>query len=242
MKILVTNDDGIKAEGLKVLAKKALKYGEVVVVAPKREQSGKSQSMRIRQGIKCKKIKDLLPGVTTYYVDSTPTDCVRLARYYLGLEFSLVLSGVNNGYNLGEDIFYSGTVGAASEAALYGLKALALSCPRNDFSDFENNFDRIMDYIEKNKLFDLHSLYNINFVRGKSLGIRFTKQGSTHYQATMVKEAQGVYQKGKPNFDLEGENLKSDVGAIHNKYISITPLSVDRTKHAVLEKLGKEIK
>jgi len=242
VRILVTNDDGIKADGLKLLVERALKYGEVVVVAPKKEQSGKSQSMRIRQGIKCKKLKNILPGVETYYVDSTPTDCVRLARYYLGLEFSLVLSGVNNGFNLGEDIFYSGTVGAASEAALYGLKALALSVPKNDFSDFEKNFDNVMDFINKNKLFDLNNLYNINFVRGESLGIKITNQGSTHFEASIKREPKGIFQKGKTNFELETSNLKSDVNAIHNKYISITPLNIDRTEYSVLEKIEKEIK
>ena len=88
MKILVTNDDGIKADGLKVLARKALKYGEVVVVAPKKEQSGKSQSMRIRQGIKCKKIKDLLPGLQLIMLILL-ADCVRLPRL-LRAKFSLV--------------------------------------------------------------------------------------------------------------------------------------------------------
>lgn len=242
MKILVTNDDGIKAEGLKRLAEKALKYGSVTVVAPKKEQSGKSQSMGIRRAIKCKQIKDILPGVPTHYVDSTPTDCVRFARYYLNIDFDIVFSGVNNGFNLGEDIFYSGTVGAASEAAMYGKKALAFSIPRDSYEDFDKNFDNVMNFIEKNNFLKVNSLYNVNFVRGDSLGIKLTAQGSTHFKASVEKNSKGIVQRGTTNFGLEETDCRTDVCAVHNKYISVTPLNVDRTDHSVLEKLLKETK
>ena len=107
MRILVTNDDGVNAQGIKILANVAKKFGEVVCVAPIYEQSGKSHCIDIKEPFVVKKYNDILPEVKTYVVDSTPADCVRIAYYYLKEDFDIVFSGINNGYNLGEDILYS---------------------------------------------------------------------------------------------------------------------------------------
>ena len=135
MKILVTNDDGINSYGLKILVDVARQFGEVFCIAPMTEQSGKSHSIIIKDPIQILQEKDIVEGVRTYSVNGTPGDCVRIAYYYLKEEFDIVFSGVNNGYNLGEDILYSGTVGAASEGVLCGKKAIAFSTERNHFEN-----------------------------------------------------------------------------------------------------------
>lgn len=233
MRILITNDDGVFAPGIKLLVQKAVKYGDVIVVAPEREQSAKSQSINIRRGMKFKKIEDIIPGVDTYAIDSTPADCVRFARYFLKDQFDMVFSGINNGYNLGEDILYSGTVGAASEGVLANGKAIAFSCTYNDFSEIEKWFDKIMEYILEKRLLEKGNFYNVN-VPLNAKGIKITHQGYTNYDNNFELIEGVVWQKGRPCF-AKDINITSDVYAINNNYISISPLSVNRTDLTVYE-------
>lgn len=236
MKILVVNDDSIKANGLKFLAEKAKNFGEVVVVAPKEEQSGRSHAINIKQGIKFSQIEDLVEGVKTYVIDSTPADCVRFATYYLQYEYDIVFSGVNDGYNLGEDIMYSGTVGGASEGALSKKKGIAFSSERGDLSSAVKYFDMTMDYIIKNNLFRKGNLFNVNFpINAK--GIKITHQGNTHFDTRFELNGSEVIPKGRPYFEKDFEKVNSDVTAILNEYISITPITVNRTDYEVLEKI-----
>ena len=239
MRILITNDDGISSPGLKLLASKAKKYGSVIVVAPKHEQSATAQAIRIRKGLEFEKVSDIVDGVDSYAIDSTPADCVRFAKYYLKDDFDIVFSGVNNGFNLGEDILYSGTVGAASEGVLTGAKAIAFSTMYNDLSEADKKFDEVMDFVFKSKLLDVSPLWNINFPLS-SLGIKLTKQGHTYFDTVLELQGDLVYQRGRPRFDLDKYNENSDVKAILEKYISITPLTVDRTDKLVFEKIIKE--
>lgn len=227
MRILITNDDGIFAPGLKLLAKKALRYGEVIIVAPEFEQSAKSHAIAIRRGLKYQKIADLVLGIKTYMLDSTPADCVRFARYFLNDDFDIVFSGINNGYNLGEDILYSGTVAAASEGVLAKAKAIAFSCTYNNFSEIEAHFDEVMSYILNRNLLGMHSLYNVN-VPLNTKGIKITHQGNTNFDTRLEAIDDLVWQKGHPQFELDTQ-ITSDVNAVINNYISITPLTVNRT-------------
>ena len=103
MKILITNDDGIKAEGIKLLVELSKKYGEILVVAPSQEQSAKSHCIEIKKGINVTKVEEF-EGITCYSLDSTPADCVRFATYGLKYDYDIVFSGINRGYNLGDDI------------------------------------------------------------------------------------------------------------------------------------------
>lgn len=240
MRILITNDDGIQSEGLKILAKAAQKYGEVIVVAPEKEQSAKSQALNIRRGLNFVEKEDYLPNVVAYALDSTPADCVRFANYFLRLEFDIVLAGINNGYNLGEDIMYSGTVGAASEGVMGGKKAIAFSTNPHDFTEAKNRIDEILEFFFSQELFTYGQFYNVN-IPPQAKGIKFTLQGSTHFSTDFFSEGLQVFQRGKPNFHLDAERMNSDVYAIEEKYITITPLSVDRTDYLVLEKLKKKI-
>ena len=126
MRILITNDDGYSAEGIRALALWATKLGEVTVIAPKVEQSGKSHAIDFTRPIEIKEV-DEIPGVRTVYVDSTPADCVRFAVLGRKEKFDLVISGINRGLNIGRDIIYSGTVAAVFEAAALGTKGTRLS-------------------------------------------------------------------------------------------------------------------
>ena len=137
MRILVTNDDGINSEGLKILVEFAKTLGKVVVVAPKFEQSAKSHALSIKGKIECLEV-DKGFNVPTYSVDSTPADCVRSAHYGLEEKFDYVFSGVNKGYNVGEDIMYSGTVAAATEAATLGKKSIAFSTGYTSYETSNN--------------------------------------------------------------------------------------------------------
>ena len=233
MRILVTNDDSVKAEGLKTLAHLASSYGEVFIVAPLAEQSGKSHSINIRGGFKFERYEIDL-NFEAYYCDSTPADCVRTTYYALKKPFDIVLSGINNGFNLGEDIIYSGTVAAAVEAAFLKKKAIAFSAPVGKTNITEDSFTLIIDYFKSQHLFDYCNIYNVN-VPDDPNGIVITRQGRTHFFTEFVNRNNLWYQNGYHRYYLENE-VPTDVWAINNGYISITPLVVDRTNYEVFKK------
>ena len=236
MRILVTNDDSIKSEGLYILAKLAKKYGEVVVVAPKHEQSAKSHAINVTTGLLIEPY-DLGLGIEAYTVDSTPADCVRSAVYALNKEFDIVLSGINNGYNVGQDIVYSGTVAAASEGVLEGKRAIAFSIYPHHYQAAIPVFDEIMEFIFKNNFFDHCLLYNVNIPK-KSLGIKITKQGNTFFDTRFELVESLYYQRGNPRFHMD-QDVDTDVWAIENGYISISPLLVEKTNYEVYNKIKK---
>ena len=131
MRILITNDDGIQASGLIPLVKWAMKLGQVTVIAPKVEQSGKSHGIEIHKSFALEKV-ELVDGVEAYALDSTPADCVRYAILGRKEQFDLVISGINRGLNVGADIMYYRTVGAICEAANDTGKGSFHACNRND--------------------------------------------------------------------------------------------------------------
>lgn len=237
MRILVVNDDSINSKGLKDLVVLAKELGEVTVVAPKFEQSAKSHAIDVVNGMELERV-DLGLAVEAYSLDSTPADCVRTAVYGLGKSFDLVLSGINSGLNLGEDIFYSGTVAAATEAAMLGINAIALSTEVASSEDLVSKFALIHDFILENELLNLHNLYNINVPKAAK-GIKITKQGSTHFATRFELKSNLYYQLGGPRHEKDKDNLGSDVRAIYENYISVTPLNVDRTEYSIYKKLKK---
>jgi 5'-nucleotidase len=236
MRILVTNDDGIGSPALVRLAEWAKKLGEVTVVAPLVEQSGKSHSIDFRNAFEIKRI-DLLEGCEAYSVDSTPADCVRFGITGLDRQYDIVFSGVNRGYNIGEDISYSGTIGAIFEAKRLGVKAIALS---TDFDSFENAFaelDGVYELIVRNRLLDTADLLNVNFPTTASRGVVITRQGSRFYSDRFVSCGGDMYmQVGQP-VPHYGDDLSTDIGAIQSGYVSITPLTYTKTDLAAYDKL-----
>lgn len=236
MKILITNDDGIASEALKPLAEWAKTLGEVTVVAPKHQQSGKSHAINLHDPIEASKI-DFLDGVEAFYVDSTPADCVRFALLALDKKFDLVISGINKGYNMGEDILYSGTDGAAFEAALRGVKAVALSTGIETFEHAFKNLDEVKNYFVRNDLFSVCSLYNVNFPESEPKGILVTRQGGTYYTDEFVVVEDGKYIQKGYNAHVSKGDLTVDTDALTEGYVTITPLTVDRTDKAALQTL-----
>ena len=149
MKILITNDDGIKSIGIKLLTQEALKIAdEVVVVCPNEEKSAISQGITIRNVVEIKKEEDIIEGVDTYTLNATPADCVIFALSNLNYKPDLVFSGINNGYNLGKNVLYSGTVGSITEAALSGYKGIAFSAEIKQQENIKHFID-IYTYINK---------------------------------------------------------------------------------------------
>ena len=228
MRILITNDDGLYAEGLKILVEKARKYGEIVVVAPKEEQSAKSHSINIKTGIECKKV-NLFEGIDSYQIDSSPADCVRYAYYGLKLDFDLVFSGINKGFNVGEDIMYSGTCAAIFETESTKRNGIAFSCEKDSFEGAIKYFDEVMGYFKNNNLLKYNKIYNVNFPK-ISKGIKITKQGGCNFDTFFESTDQlHYYQMGIPTFENSEDKLYLDTACIMNNYISITPLTSDRT-------------
>ena len=160
MRILVTNDDGIHAPGIKVLAKALTAVGEVTVVAPDRNHSGASNALTLNQPVRANKIAE-----NQYSIQGTPTDCVHLAICGLIEEpFDLVVSGINDGSNLGDDIFYSGTVAAAIEGRLMGLPAIAISMGSGEPVNFETAGEVAVRLVKKmgHHMISQDTILNVN--------------------------------------------------------------------------------
>ena len=234
MKILITNDDGIENVGIRLLAEWAKTLGEVTVVAPKVEQSGKSHAIDFIHPVEIKKVP-FLEGVTAYSMDSTPADCIRFGVLGLQEKFDLVLSGINCGVNVGADIVYSGTAGAIFEAARMGINAIAFSAFPDGQEIAATQLSKVYDYILKNNLFAENSLYNVN-IPNDGGEIRMTYQGSPYFSDRFIKKAgdNDIYvQEGEPIPDVCPDDLDRDTVAIHKGYVSITPLLATRTNMEV---------
>lgn len=237
MRILITNDDGYSAEGIRALALWAKKLGEVTVIAPKVEQSGKSHAIDFTRQIEIKEV-DEIPGVRTVYVDSTPADCVRYAILGEGEKYDLVLSGINRGVNMGVDLVYSGTCGAIFEAGRLGHRGIAFSAYYDtNFEAEAKELDTIWSFIKKNDLLAENDLYNINIPKA-SKGIKVTKQGSAYFSDEFVRVDGDIFeQRGHKIEDVCPEDMSRDTVATEAGYITITPLMTTRTNMKVFEKL-----
>ncbi len=236
MRILITNDDGIKAEGLIALVKWAAKYGEVTTVAPLHEQSGKSQGIDIFHPIAVASY-DLCPETTAYAVDSTPADCVRYGIIGLNKTYDLVISGINRGYNIGQDIAYSGTVGAVYEAAAQGCKGIAISTSPDTLPQALEQLDYVYKFIERNNLLAQNDVYNVN-IPANPQGIRITHQGKARYSDEWVDMGNGKFQQVGQFIFENTKNLDLDTDCVMNGYVSITPMQTDRSNMPLFKKLA----
>lgn len=235
MKILITNDDGINALGIRLLAEWAKKLGEVTVVAPKEEQSGMSHAIDFITPVEIKRVP-LVEGVTAYSMGSTPADCIRFGVIGLNEKYDLILSGINKGVNVGADVVYSGTVGAIFEAARMGVKGIAFSAFPDGQEIAVKYLDEVYDYIVKNNLLEENPIYNIN-IPNNVKGIRMTYQGSPYFSDVFIKRDGDIYvQEGEQIPDVCPDDLDRDTVAIHADYISVTPLLATRTNMEVFQK------
>lgn len=236
MRILITNDDGIQASQLVPLVKWARKLGEVVVAAPKVEQSGKSHGIEIHKPFEVKQL-ELLPGVRAYAVDSTPADCIRFAILGLHETFDLVISGVNRGLNIGRDIMYSGTVSAVMEAANLGVQAIAISTDPAVYEHAVERLDEVLAFFREHQLLKIHDIYNIN-IPVQVRGFRITRQGGPYYSDDFIPQENNiVLPRGKDVFE-PGGSMDIDTDAVLlGGYISVMPLTLERTDMRIFETL-----
>jgi 5'-nucleotidase len=238
-RILVTNDDGIHAEGLKALEQALLPLGEVSVVAPDREMSATSQSISVHTPLRVHAF-----DARHYAVTGTPADAVVLAIYrLLPAKPDLVVSGINPGGNLGENVVYSGTVAAAMEAALHGVPSFAISLATRKYLDFSVAASFAAQLATKVLAEGLPPgiMLNVNIPRGEVHGVRITRQ-SQKISQNVVHEKQDP--RGRPYYWLD-ETMRleiaepdSDYAAIRAHEISITPLQVDRTDYSRLPRFA----
>lgn len=235
MRILVTNDDGVGAAQLPALIRWCRKLGDVTVFVPSVEQSGKSHSFEIKQPFEVKQVQ-LAEDITVWTVASTPADCVRIAVLGLKMEFDLVISGINRGFNLGADMMYSGTVGAASEAVALGMKAIALSTTPKYYDHAAEHLDRVFDFVEHHSLLDVNPIYNVNIPEDPT-GIRITRQGGPYYSDLFPAIGNDLYKPTGYCVWKDQGNETLDTDATFHGYITITPLTIDKTNRAVYEQL-----
>ena len=231
MNILLTNDDGYDSKGIHLIKEKLLKYGRVVIVAPKGPMSAKSVSITLHKGIEVEQVDDNI-----FICDGTPADCVSFGVNALNIDFDLVVSGCNNGFNISHDTMYSGTVGAALEALSYGVKSVAFSCNMN-FEMVEAHFDEVFQYILQKDLLSNEYLLNVNFPTGEEyLGIKISSlyYSPKQYHHYFVKKEDGYYAYRTLLTD-HSDDKESDSYLVNHGYVSITPLSKSYFSREIFE-------
>ncbi|HHT42691.1 MAG TPA: 5'/3'-nucleotidase SurE [Firmicutes bacterium] len=247
MKFLVVNDDGITAPGLAALKEVLEGRGEVVVIAPQDQHSGMSHAITLYQPIRLRKQEQ------GYTVTGTPADCVKMAVHGLGYKPDLILSGINNGANLGMDVLYSGTVAAALEGVLNGIPSIAVSlCGALEFLPsatqiLEELLFAEPGFVNKPELMPQGGVININIPalpRENIRGVLFTSLGVRRYEGILDRRSDprgGCYYwlGGTPGI-LESDDLDIDLVAVDQGYVSITPLKLDLTYYEELERLRKQ--
>ncbi|SMB94634.1 5'-nucleotidase /3'-nucleotidase /exopolyphosphatase [Desulfonispora thiosulfatigenes DSM 11270] len=248
MHILVTNDDGIKAEGIKQLVNSLQEVATITVVAPTQEKSACGHGITVIEPIKVSRY-DWGQNINAFAIDGTPADCVKLGlNSLLRTPPDLVVSGINKGANLGTDVLYSGTVSAAIESVIHDIPALAFSLDTYVGNDFMLAQD-VVKYLCKEMLTKRlahDTLLNINipYIEKSQLkGFKATKLGERKYKNIYVKETDD---EKNDYYLLKGKALKSDLTdeeidiiAIKNNYVSITPIHLDLTNYQLIEKVNE---
>ncbi len=236
--ILLVNDDGIEARGLKELYDGLKGLGRRFVVAPAVDQSAASHSFTLRKPIRVWRLR---PG--WFAVHGTPTDCVLISHHgILRRAIDLVVSGINNSPNLGDDVLYSGTVAAAIEGALLGVPAIAVS-----YLEAGKNLKPAIEFLRQlvplllNGILPKKTLLNINIPAGEVKGVKVTKLGRRIYRDMAIRE---TLPDGGVSWTIDGEmsfaeTRGSDFEAVYSGYISVTPLHLDMTHHSELRRLER---
>lgn len=241
MRILITNDDGIYSPGIAALAKVATKFGEVTVIAPDVEQSSMGHAVTHSRPLSFKKSPIHFEGIEAFRVNGTPADCVALGTH-LYSKTDVVLSGINMGPNLGNSMWHSGTLAAAKQAVLLGIKGIALSTPvgksEPDFAALEPFVAQTLEVLLSAPGLNL---FNVNFPLAPK-DIKWTRQSVRLYDGTIVP---GIDPMGRKHYwftvtPLEAAEEGSDRWAVENNYVSITPLRLDLTNEEELKKRKQE--
>lgn len=240
MLILVTNDDGVYSPGLRALADAMATLGDAVIVAPDRNRSAVGHALTLEQPLRAEEIE---PGI--FAVDGTPTDCVNLGIHGLMMQRpDLVVSGINSGSNMGDDITYSGTVSAAMEASLMGIPAIAVSLDAKIFSAADlrttTQFIVLLAQQVMKKGLPADTFLNVNVPSGVCHGVEVTRQGKRRYgQAVIVNEDP----RGRKYYWIGGSSIGfedipgTDCCAVSRGFISVTPLHTNLTSDSFCESL-----
>ena len=251
MRILISNDDGIDADGILALAQALAGQHEVSICAPMQQQSGMSHALSVHRPLEVIRRRDLESqyGVRAWSIDGTPTDCVKIyLEAIAGADRpDIVVSGINHGANLATDVLYSGTVGAAMEGRLHDISSLAVSLERTSEIPLEHVADITADYIERMMGAERGVfLHNLNFPKRLRRGrpeFVYTKLGKRDYINAFT---QTVEADGRTYFKVAGEiydidrSEATDIYAVESGYIAVTPLQMELTDFVALEdKLGQ---
>ena len=240
MRILISNDDGYEAKGIKQLAKSLSEIAEVIVVAPNKNKSAASSSLTLG-----KPLKPIQIDKNIYAIDATPSDCVHLALCgFIKESIDLVVTGINFGANLGDDVIYSGTVAGAIEGRFLGLPSIAISLASFECNHFETAGEiakRLVTQIDKAPL-SYNTIINVNvpdIALNEIKGIKSTRLGNRH------KSEPSIQDENDPCLYWIGENGKeadngegTDFHAISNNYVSVTPLQIDLTKYSEVKQVS----
>ena len=240
MRILISNDDGYQAKGIKQLTESLSEIADVIVVAPSENKSAASSSLTIG-----KPLKPLQIEKNIYAIDATPTDCVHLALCgFIKEQIDIVITGINHGANLGDDVIYSGTVAGAIEGRFLGLPSIAISLASWECIYFETAGEitkELVTKIDKSGL-SSNTILNVNIPDipiSEIKGIKSTRLGGRH------KSAPSIQDKKDPSIYWIGENGKeadnadgTDFHAISNNFASVTPLQIDKTKHSEVKQVN----
>jgi 5'-nucleotidase len=239
-RILVTNDDGVHSQGIHALAAALRPLGDVLIVAPHIEASAIGHALTLRRPLRIEQV-----GEGVFEVDGTPTDCVNVAviKSYAGALPDLGVSGINKGYNLGDDVTYSGTVAGAMEGALLGIASIAVSLERGhsqiDFAPAARAASDIAALVLREGL-PARTFLNLNVPPGEPRGFRLTVQAKRNHVTTVDER---LDPRGRPYYWIEeGQNDwephdRSDYQAVRDGFVSVTPLQPDLTDYAALGRL-----
>lgn len=245
MRILISNDDGVTADGIRVLARRLQQLGEVVVVAPDRQRSAAGHGITLHKPLFAEQT-DIGNGILAYGVNGTPADCVKfgISEVMKDAAPDIVVSGINAGENLGNDVMYSGTVSAAIEGAIQGIPAIAVSECGHELFDYEAAADFTAKLIQQIMAHGWmpDTIFNVNVPKSgvEIKGVRVTTLGVRRYQNVYDKR---LTPRGKPYYWLSGplkdvmNEPDADVVAIKEGYISVSPVHFDFTNRQLIDKL-----
>jgi 5'-nucleotidase len=241
MRILVANDDGIYSPGIATLARTATKFGDVRVVAPDVEQSSAGHAITAARPVRFRRTR-IFDEIEAYRVNGTPADCVALGVYQWD-QVDVVLSGINLGLNLGNATWHSGTLAAAKQAALLGIRGIALSAPitdeTTDFTALEPWLERALEGLLSR---EDPRLVNVNFPKSPR-GLCWTAQAVDQYNGKVVPDTDPM---GREHFwftviPLERLREGTDLWAVEQDYVSLTPLRLDLTDHDELSRVRRSV-
>jgi 5'-nucleotidase len=247
MHILVSNDDGINAPGIAALTEAMLPLGKVTVIAPEVNQSASGHKRTLHDPLRIRPVRNFMEGVEAYMVDGSPADCTAIAMLgFIKEPIDLVVSGINRGPNVAQDVTYSGTVAVALEAAIFGLPAVAFSLDdRSSHADYKPSVmvaRQITQAFMEQKLPPL-TILNVNIPASPIKGWKVTRQGVREYRDELVER---IDPNGYPYYWVGGERPGGDVAtegtdlwAVNQGYVSITPIHLDLTAHTLLDSMGQ---